>query len=181
MSTGGFRVVAVLVVGLLALMPVGCGKKKKKKDPVATALMEPGVRTLVIPKQSDDVTIVVTPCTAAAVEQSSTRRKPPGSNEIIVPKGTLSQTVAVPPCPEKPAEAAANTVLVSPGGPEQVPPEPPMNQLVLPSNSNVRTVIIPPCTMSSGKTGAEKKTLAFPVGAEKKRTVTAPPCMAMPK
>jgi len=184
MTTGGKRFGVLLLVGLLALGASGCGGKKKKKeeDPVATAIMEPGVRTLVIPRQRNDVTIVVTPCTAAAAQQGSVKRKPPGSNEIVVPRSTLRQTVAVPPCPMKPTEAAANTVLVSPGGSgptaEEQSSSAPMNQLVLPSNSNIETVILPPCTMATTGSAPPPKSLAFPAGSEKKKTVTAPPCTA---
>ncbi len=142
----------------------------------------PGVRTLVIPRQRNDVTIVVTPCTAAAAQQGSVKRKPAGSNEIVVPRSTLRQTVAVPPCPMKPTEAAANTVLVSPGGSgptaEEQAKSPPMNQLILPANSNIETVILPPCTMATTGAPPPPKSLAFPAGSERKKTVTAPPCTA---
>ena len=76
----------LLVVGMLALVVSGCGSKKKAaaEDPVATAMQTPGVRTVVIPKQRNAVTVVVTPCSAAAVQQSGAKRKPPGSNEIVV-------------------------------------------------------------------------------------------------
>ena len=183
MSRGVLRCSVLVIVGLLALAPAGCGgKKKKKKDPVATAVMEMGVRTLVIPRQRNDVTIIVPPCTAAAAQQGSVSRKPPGSNEIIVPRSTLRQTVAVPPCPMEPMEAAANTVLVSPGGTgptgEEQAASPPMNQLVLPSNSNIETVILPPCTMATSGGKPKPKSLAFPAGSEKKQTVTAPACVA---
>ncbi len=181
---GGLRVGALLLIGVLALTAVGCGgKKKKKEDPVATAAMDPGVRKVVIPKQQNDIRVVVPPCSVAAVQQAGTKRKPPGSNEIIVPRNTLTQTVGVPPCPEKPMETAANTILMTPGGggPQGgAPPEMPQNELVLPTNSNVRTIIVPPCTMMM--MGGEKKkpkSLAIPATSTRK-TVTAPPCVAPP-
>lgn len=174
----GLRVAVLLLVGVLALGAGGCGGKKKKKDPVKTAVETPGVRTVTIPKQRNDVTIVVTPCTAAQVQQEGSSRIPPGSNEIVLPKGSLTQTVAVPPCPEKPTEAAANTVLMSPGGTGSAEPEmPPQDQLVLPNNSSVTTIIVPPCT--TGTTPSKKRSLAFPANS-KNKTVTAPPCTAEP-
>jgi hypothetical protein len=178
-ARGGLRMSVLLLVGLLALGTGGCGSKKKKtKDPVATAMETPGVRTVVIPKQRNDVTVVVTPCTAAQVQQEGAARTPPGSNEIIVPKGTLTQTVAVPPCPPMPTESAANTVLVTPGGTGSAQQEtPPQDQLVLPSNSSVTTIIVPPC--STGTTASKKRSLAFPA-TTKKKSVTAPPCTAPP-
>jgi hypothetical protein len=187
MDNRGLRLGALLVASVLALVVVGCGSKKKAaaEDPVATAMKTPGVRTVVIPKQRNAVTVVVTTCTAASVQQSGAKRKPPGSNEIVVPRGTLTQTVAVPPCPEKPTQAVANTVLVTPGGAGSTQQEgsTPQNQLVLPSNSNVTTIIIPPCTTSSGGSGASSqgatKSQAFRAPTRQK-SVTAPPCTAPP-
>jgi hypothetical protein len=185
MDNRGLRLGA-LVVSVLALVVVGCGSKKKAaEDPVATAMKTPGVRTVVIPKQRNAVTVVVTTCTVAGVQQSGAKRKPPGSNEIVVPRGTLTQTVAVPPCPEKPTQAVANTVLVTPGGAGSAQQEgsTPQNQLVLPSNSNVTTIIIPPCTTSSGGSGTSSqggtKSQAFRAPT-KQKSVTAPPCTAPP-
>ena len=175
----GLRLGVFLLIGVLALGTAGCGKKKKKmKDPVATVMETPGVRTVVIPKQRADVTVVVTPCSAAAVQQPGASRKPPGSNEVVVPKGGLTQTVAVPPCPEKPTEGPANTVLVTPGGAGAAQSEtPPQDQLVLPDNSDATRIIIPPCT--TGPKPTKKKTLAFPA-TTKKKSVTAPPCVTPP-
>lgn len=183
----GVRVGALILIGLLALTAAGCGgKKKKAEDPVATAAAEPGVRKVVIPKQGNAVSVVVPPCTAAAVEQAGTKRKPPGSNEIIIPPGTLTQTVGVPPCPAKPPEggAVANTILMTPGGAGAQggePPEMPQNEVVLPTNSNVRTIIVPPCTMQTGSKSEKKKPKSLAVPATStRRTVTAPPCTAPP-
>ncbi|MDQ3678127.1 MAG: hypothetical protein M3401_15245 [Actinomycetota bacterium] len=179
MPSNALRVGVFLLIGIFALGTGGCGKKKKKKkDPVATAMATPGVRTVVIPKQRNDVTVVVTPCTSAAVQQPGAKRKPPGSNELVVPKGTLTQTVAVPPCPAKPTEMAANTVLITPGGTGSAQQEtPPQDQLVLPDNSDVRTIIIPPCATATK--ASKKKSLAFPATSAAK-SVTAPPCKAPP-
>jgi hypothetical protein len=186
MVSKSLRFGALLVVGVLALAVGGCGSKKKTaaEDPVATAMKTPGVRTVVIPKQRNAVTVVVTSCSVAAVQQSGAKRKPPGSNEIVVPRGTLTQTVAVPPCPEKPTQAVANTVLVTPGGAGSTQQEgsTPQNQLVLPSNSNVTTIIVPPCTTSSGgssKSSQGTKSQAFKAPT-KTKSVTAPPCTAPP-
>ena len=177
------RLGLLLLIGFVALVATGCGgKKKKAEDPVATAMMTPGIRTVVIPEQRNDISIIVPPCTAAAVEQAGANRRPPGSNEIVVPQGTLTQTVAVPPCPMEPKQGAANTVLLTPGGTGAAQEEstPPANQLVLPRDSRVETVIIPPCTASSGGSSGGKskggsKSLAVPAGS---KSVTAPPCKA---
>jgi hypothetical protein len=180
MGTNALRVGVFLLIAVFAFGTGGCAKKKKKKmkDPVATIMETPGVRTVVIPRQRSDVTVVVTPCTAAQVQQAGAERKPPGSNEVVVPKGGLTQTVAVPPCPEKPTEGAANTVLVTPGGTGSAQQEtPPQDQLVLPENSDATTIIIPPCT--TGTKASKKRTLAFKA-TTKKKTVTAPPCTAPP-
>ncbi|MDQ3676046.1 MAG: hypothetical protein M3401_04455, partial [Actinomycetota bacterium] len=149
MVRNGLRLGVFLLVGVLALGTAACGKKKKKmKDPVATVMETPGVRTVSIPRQRTDVTIIVPPCTAAQVQQADADRKPPGSNEVVVPKSSLTQTVAVPPCPEKPMAGAANTVLVTPGGAGSAKQKtPPQDQLVLPENSDATTIIVPPCTM----------------------------------
>jgi hypothetical protein len=185
MPSEPLRFGVLLIVGVLALAIGGCGgKKKKAEDPVATAMMAPGVRTVVIPKQRNEVTVVVPPCTVAAVQQSGAERKPPGSNEIVVPRGTLTQTVAVPACPEQPTQAMANTVLVLPGGAGPAPQGGmPQNQLVLPSNSNVRTIIVPPCTTppagGASPPPEPPKTEAFRAPS-KQKSVTAPPCTAPP-
>ena len=187
-DNSGLRLGALLLAGVLAFVGVGCGSKKQTamEDPVATAMKTPGVRTVVIPKQRNAVTVVVTSCTAAGVQQSGAKRKPPGSNEIIVPRGTLTQTVAVPPCPEKPTQAVANTVLVTPGGAgsAQQAGSMPQNQLVLPSNSNVTTIVVPPCTTSSGGSSTSSsqggtKSQAFRAPS-KQKSVTAPSCTAPP-
>ena len=174
--------------GLVALLAAGCGGSKKKMatDPVATAMKTPGIRTVVIPKQRNDVSIIVPPCTAAAIEQTNANRRPPGSNEIVVPSGTLTQTVAVPPCPAMPKQAVANTVVVTPGGTgaAQEASTPPQSQLVLPRNSSVETIIVPPCTMASGgssggSSSQGSKSVTLPADS-KTRSVTAPPCKAQP-
>src|SRR5688572_960124 len=77
----------------------GGGGASAQADPVGIALMAPGVRTVVVPKQRGDLTIVVPPCNATQVDQESTEI-PPGSNQIIVPEDTLAQTVAIQPCIE---------------------------------------------------------------------------------
>ena len=179
MVGNALRLGVFLLIGVLALGTAGCSKKKKKmKDPVATVMETPGVRTVVIPTQRNDVTVIVPPCTAAAVQQSTAKRKPPGSNEILVPKGGLTQTVAVPPCPPMPTQGPANTVLVTPGGSGAAQQEtPPQDQLVLPDNSDATTITIPPCT--TGAKPTKKRTLAFPA-TTKKKSVTAPPCTAPP-
>src|SRR6266545_4620249 len=84
--------VAVIGTGVAA-----CGSKKSQQtDAVSTALQTPGVRMVVIPKQRNDLRIVVPPCSAAQVDQQTTA-SPPGSNEIVVPRTALTETVAVQP------------------------------------------------------------------------------------
>ncbi|HWC28384.1 MAG TPA: hypothetical protein VG474_17470 [Solirubrobacteraceae bacterium] len=187
MVRSGLRIGVLVLVGLLAFGAGGCGKKKKK-DPIVTALETPGIRTVVIQRQRSDVAVVVPPCTAAAIEQTGARRRPPGSNEIVVPAGTLTQTVAIPPCPEDPKQAVANTVVVTPGGTggTQELETPPQHELVLPRNSNVATIIVPPCVLTESKkkkkSGGAEGTASLTLPAEgRNRTVTAPPCMAQAK
>ncbi|MDQ6848849.1 MAG: hypothetical protein M3070_02450, partial [Actinomycetota bacterium] len=86
--------VAVLIVGTLAVGLSACGSKKmsaKPPDPVSMALQAPGTRTVVVPKQTSDLTIVVPPCSAADIKQD-TSKTPPGSNQVVVPKSALDQT-----------------------------------------------------------------------------------------
>ncbi len=173
------RLIVVLGVLVLALSVGACGSKKKKKmeDPVATALMTPGLRMVTIPKQRADLTIVVPPCSSASVQQDASR-KPPGSNEVVIPKGSLTQTVAVPPCQKQPMQSAANTVLVTPGGTATAAGEAgTASELVVPDNSDLRTIIVPPCT--TGDAESKPKSFAFPATTRKK-SVTAPPCTAPP-
>ncbi len=185
---------------VLALTLSACGMKMKM-DPVMMALQAPGVRTVVIPKQHSDLTIIVPPCSEAAVVQSGSK-PPPGSNRLVVPKASLTQTIAVNPCMMMMMSMMmgapgtmpiSSTVLVTPGS---GPAEPqssgagmmmmmPQDQLVLPTNSRVRTVIVPPCTMmmmgGGGKMGMmmspPSKSKGLP--AQGSDTITAPPCMAM--
>ena len=187
---------ALVLVAGLAVGLAGC-KKKKMMDPVMMALMTPGVRTVVIPKQRSDLRVVVPPCSAAAVSQGSTK-VPPGSNEIVVPTGTLTQMVAVQPCPP-PGMAMmggmmmmpppSSTILLTPGG-TSAPQQGGMmmmtmqNQLVLPANSSITTVIVSPCQTSMGggmmmSMGGDQG-LALPSAGKGVKTVTAPPCTAPP-
>ena len=116
----------VVAFGFAALLTVGvsaCGGSKSSggasggavADPVAQALMAPGVRTVVVPKQRGDLTIVVPPCNATQVDQESTDI-PPGSNQILVPKDTLAQTIAIQPCVEGQKQTGQGTILMTPGG-----------------------------------------------------------------
>src|SRR3954471_8969334 len=143
----------------LALILSACGSssstKPKPADPVSMALQAPGVRTVVIPKQTTDLTIVVPPCSAAEVKQETTKA-PPGSNQIVVPKSALDQTVAVQPCVSgEKSSGKSSTVLLSPGGggspqnPGQQQSGTPQNQLLLPRKSNLTRVIVPPCIVQT--------------------------------
>jgi hypothetical protein len=187
--------VAIGLVGVAGLGVGACGGSKKKSatpaDPVSTALQAPGVRTVVIPKQSTDLTLVVPPCSAAELKQETTKT-PPGSNQVVVPKSALDQTVAVQPCVKGAKQAGkSNSVLLSPGGsgspqnPGQQQSGQPQNQLLLPKNSNLSKVIVPPCVVemsssssSSGSSGggaAGGTNTALPATGGK-TSVTAPPC-----
>ncbi len=179
------------LAGVLALGVSACGGSKKETpppvDPVAMALQAPGVRTVVIPKQSNDLTILVPPCTTAEVKQETTK-PPPGSNRVVVPRSALDQTVAIQPCVKGvQTSGRSSTVLLSPGGagspqtPGQQQQGQPQNQLLLPKKSNLATIIVPPCiveTSSAGTTAgptAGGTNIALPaIGT--KTSVTAPPC-----
>src|SRR5919199_832234 len=108
------------MVAAAALGVSACGGSKKQMqaplDPVAMALQAPGVRTVVIPKQSNALTLVVPPCSAAELRQETTK-VPPGSNQVVVPKSALDQTVAIQPCVKGgKSSGKGNSVLLSPGG-----------------------------------------------------------------
>lgn len=149
-------------------------------DPVALALMAPGVRSVVIPKQSTALTIVVPPCGLAETEQQTTQT-PPGSNQVVVPKSALDQTVAIQPCMQGAKSAGrSSTILLSPGGTGSAASEEstPPNQLLLPENSNVTKLIVPPCLVlssssSGGQSGGPNAVLP---GTRRSGAVTAPPC-----
>ena len=176
---------AVSICLVAAIGVSGCGGSSKKKktppDPVTMALTAPGVRTVVIPKQSRALTVIVPPCGLAKTKQETTRT-PPGSNRIVVPRSALDQTVAIQPCMQGAKSArSASTVLLSPGGtgsPASQKTKPP-NQLILPRNSNVTRLIVPPCLImmssasSGGQTGGPNTVLP---GARNRSAVTAPPC-----
>jgi hypothetical protein len=182
---------AATVLGLSS-----CGGSKSQTtppaDPVSMALKAPGVRSVIVPKQSAALTIVVPPCGSASLKQSSTAT-PPGSNQVVVPKSALDQTVAVQPCMQGSGQKNAeksSTVLLSPGGsgsPQTAGQQAgtPQNQLLLPKNSNLSKIIVPPCVVqtssssssSSGSSGGQSggnTTVLPPVGS--KTSVTAPPC-----
>ena len=190
-GSGAVLRVTVLAVAAatVALGVSACGKKKSspaQASPVTNALKAPGVRTVVIPEQHEDITIVVPPCSAAQSQQPDIKEAPPGSNQIIVPKGTLTQTVAVQPCVGQ-TEGGTNAVLVSPGGAQQSQQtdqqtQSLQNQLVLPENSKIETIIVPPCTEAKGTSGTEEQ----PPGSGNalpadKKSVTAPPCIVPPE
>ena len=138
------------------------------------ALMAPGVRTVVVPKQRGDLTIVVPPCNATQVDQESTEI-PPGSNQIIVPEDTLAQTVAIQPCLEGQKQTGQGTILMTPGGAGQAAQQQTQqgqaqqqNQLVIPDNSDLQRVIVPACQVimssssssSSSSGGGDRDQLA---------------------
>jgi hypothetical protein len=154
---------------------------KAPPDPVTMALTAPGVRTVVIPKQSAALTVVVPPCGLAKTRQETTRT-PPGSNQVVVPKSALDQTVAIQPCMQGAKSTGASTVLLSPGGNASAPSQKtkPPNQLILPRNSHVTKLIVPPCLVvtssSSSGGGPSGGPNAVLPGARAGGAVTAPPC-----
>ena len=186
----GATAVLTLASGLAA-----CGSSSSTKpapvNPVSLALQAPGVRTVVVPKQSSDLTIVVPPCSAAELKQETTKA-PPGSNQVVVPKSALDQTVAVQPCVKGgQSTGKGNSLLLSPGGsgspqnPGQQQSGQPQNQLLLPRKSHLSKVIVPPCVVetsssssSSGGSGGGASggtNTALPATGGK-TSVTAPPC-----
>jgi hypothetical protein len=189
------RGVLGVCVGALAVGLTACGGGSKSTatappDPTSMALQAPGVRTVVVPKQSDDLTIIVPPCSQAEIKQETTKA-PPGSNQVVVPASALDQTVAVQPCLQGNEETGkTSTVLLSPGGsgspqnPGQQQSGQPQNQLLLPKNSNLTRIIVPPCVVqmsssssmsSSGGAAAGGTNTALPATGTK-TSVTAPPC-----
>ena len=197
MSSGLAGLVRAGGAAVIALAVTGCGGGSSSSDAVSTALQMPGVRTVVVPKQHNDLTVMVPPCSVAAVSQRGASGPPPGSNTVVVPKGTLTQTVAIQPCQASSGQSSSSssgmpppssTILLTPGGAQtqqqaqssssssSQPGQ--QNQLVLPANSNIQTLVVPPCTPSSGSGGAggvpQGANNALPSG--KSKTVNAPPC-----
>jgi len=178
--------VSTCLVGAIGVGGCGGGSSAKKTapppDPVTMALMAPGVRTVVIPKQSTALTVIVPPCGLAETEQETTRT-PPGSNQVIVPTSALEQTIAIQPCiQDAKSSGGSSTVLLSPGGSGSAASEEstPPNQLILPENSNVSRLIVPPCLVLSSSSGSGGGQSGGPntvlPGARAKGAVTAPPC-----
>ncbi len=187
---GTLACVGALTLGLGAC---GGGSSPKAKmmpppDPTAMALMAPGVRTVVVPKQGKSLTVIIPPCSNAEIDQDTTDA-PPGSNQIVVPQSALDQTVAVQPCIQGAKTAGrSSSVLLSPGGVEspqgvgQQTGGQRQNQLLLPKGSNIRKIIVPPCVVQTGSGGSSGHAdtsggtnTALP--AERtKSSVVAPPC-----
>ena len=170
------------IAGLAALATgvYACGSSSSsQQDPVSKALQTPGVRTIVVSKQRNDLRVVVPPCSVAQTLQPGAKAMPPGSNQLVVPSGALTQTVAVQPCGAQSqggggqssssssggssAPPPSSTILVTPGGGSSSSSggqsgggqgQSPQNQLVLPNDSGVSTLIVPPCTQSSGSGGS---------------------------
>jgi hypothetical protein len=185
------RATARMCLGGAVVVAVGaCGggsstQAPKPPDPVEMVLGAPGVRTVVIPRQRSDLTVVVPPCSAADIDPKTTRA-PKGSNKIVVPRSTQQQTVAIPPCLEGQETAGGtDTVLVSPGGgagsrSAGAKAGDPQNQLLLARNAGLAQIIVPPCrvlTSSSASSagGPPEITTTLPA-ARGKTTVTAPAC-----
>ncbi|MGI8660387.1 MAG: hypothetical protein ACR2LH_05045 [Thermoleophilaceae bacterium] len=144
------------------------------------------MRTVVIPKQSDDLTIVVPPCGLARSEQETTQT-PPGSNQVVVSASALEQTVAIAPCLQgAKSEGKSSTILLGPGGSGSGASKksPPPNSLILPENANLSKLIVPPCLVltsssgssSGGPSGGANTVVPAARGKTSKTSVTAPPC-----
>jgi hypothetical protein len=170
------------IAGVVALATgvLGCGSKSSsQQDAVSMALQTPGVRTIVVSKQRNDLKVVIPPCSEAQTVQPGATQPPPGSNQLVVPSGALTQTVAVQPCAAQSGSSGgssgssssgsstpppSSTILVTPGGQQGSSSSggqsggqsqsSPQNQLVLPNNSGVATLIVPPCSQSSGGGGS---------------------------
>src|SRR5437763_3002657 len=89
---------AVLGLGLTACGSSSSSSSSSSSDPVTSALQTQGVRTVVIPKQRNNLVIAVPPCSEAQTTGTGAKQPPPGSNEIIVPSGALTETLAIQPC-----------------------------------------------------------------------------------
>src|SRR4051812_49440244 len=126
-GTGSMGAVCALAVGLAA-----CGGSSSSSsssssgDPVSTALQTPGVRQVVIPRQRQDLTVVIPTCDQAETVRTGSTKIPPGSNKVIVPRSAQTETIAVQPCQgggggssgagSTPPSPPSNTILLTPGG-----------------------------------------------------------------
>src|SRR3954447_22973656 len=194
----------VAAAGLTACGSSSSSSSSASTDPGGAALSSAGVRVVLVPRQKNDLTIVVPPCSEAQTVQSGTTKLPPGSNQVLIPRGSLTEAVGVQACQQggqsigfstggasgNVAPPPSNTILVTPGGAgaQEVGAQggssssgsQAQNQVVLPSNANVSTVIVPPCTTTSSSSGSSQpsqKTLSLPSGS-KSKIVAAPPCTA---
>src|SRR5947208_1578176 len=110
--------VAALATGLYA-----CGSKSSyQQDAVSTALQTPGVRTIVLSKQRNDLRVVIPPCSEAQTMQPGAKQPPPGSNQLVVPSGALTQTIAVQPCASQGQSGGGQSSQSSSGGSSTPPP-----------------------------------------------------------
>jgi hypothetical protein len=194
-GAGAAGAVLVLGVALSACGGSSSSSSSSSGDPVSTALSTPGVRQVVIPRQRNDLTIVVPTCDQAQTVKPGSTKPPAGSNRIIVPRSAETETVAVQPCQggggssgggSTPPAPPSSTILLTPGGAgtsqqssgaqgsssSSAGSQP--NQLVLPNDSNIKTLIVPPCTMTSADQNQDaNKSLALNGKGE---SITAPPC-----
>src|SRR5436190_1065004 len=95
MSSGLAGLVRAGGAAVIAVAVTGCGGGSSSSDAVSTALQMPGVRTVVVPKQHNDLTLVVPPCTPSS-GSGGAGGVPQGANNAL-PSGK-SKTVNAPPC-----------------------------------------------------------------------------------
>src|SRR3954469_22977046 len=177
----GSRARRGIVIGVVAALGVtGCGGKKKQQqqDPVSMAMQTPGIRMLVIPKQSHDLTVAIPPYSQAqaAVEQAPAQI-PPGSNQIVVPKGALTQSVAVQPCqPSGQASSGGSSSGGSSGGTSTPPPPPSSTILVTPGGVSSSSQAQSGSSGGSSGGGQQLNQVVLPNDSDV-RTVIVPPCV----
>jgi hypothetical protein len=176
-------------LGARALVPVGLvamatglgacgGSKQQQQDPVSMAMQTPGVRMVVIPKQRQDLTVAIPPCSQAqATGTDASTAVPPGSNRIVVPKGAQTETVAVQPCtPPGQSSGGGSSGGSSGGGGSSTPPPPPASTILV-TPGGVQSS--QQASSGGGSSGGQQQQLNQVVlpGNSEVTTVVVPPCV----
>ena len=146
---------SALAAGALAALLTACGGSKSSSGgsattPAAAAASQPGTRQVVIPTDSNEITLVVPPCPPEAPGTSSgqsggSSTSPASTTEL--PSGT------------KPTSTGANRV-------------------VLPKGSGIHTVLISPCVSSSQQSGGSSGGESQQQGPPGPNTLTLTPGVA---